>query len=753
MIIKEQVKQVTVVGEDTSKKAKISQDKLGKLQYLLTKGLYKDPITAVIAEWTNNGIDSVVQAGKDPIQTPVIVKIGRNDKGQMFLSVEDEGVGLDDKDFEDICMNYLESTKEGDNDTIGHFGIGMKSFLSLERSATFICRKNGIERKYLVYEGEEFVNYDLIHEAPTDKSNGVIAEIMITDWNERSNFISKAKQKLAYYDTAVLIVDNNIVQNKITRSDDFQFSDMNTNQNIHLCLKDVYYTIDWDALGIRNPIPIPIALRFHLKDGLTPTPSRESYITNEKTKKLILDKIGKVAEWFVKKYNDTVLEFPSFIDGFEYIGNTQYNVMNFNINPLINYAKTKPLTPKVKGISVLSPEFYKINKDNFFTEYELAGYITYNGQLKRNGQRLYLDKANHVLRDKKKSVLVGSDFVGNVKEFLKTKYKPETLFLRRNSFVRKIGDNTDNQNFQCYFSILNLSMVHKDNWQKRIDEFNHVQSTIISTFDDQTQVASSKEYIDWIDKKKEDQRQKRLANAAKGVYSGLNKQQGDITLAYNYDSLRGVSFKKKAVPISTLVGNQFLTVLIEEDYPNMEMLKAIIKVMKCDKIKFATAGKKEMKKIPDHYQFINISKFMTRDCKPFMRLASAILYKGLLEDLTAVKSSRGGLFSKFVKHLDSDEKLLRDYVNKNYTGHIDDKAQQYIKDAAEQNKLYDLSLWDSYLRVKDNIKKYDFINLLTVPNSWDKEKEKQYNTLITQILYFRKKYYNDLPEGAKVVFQ
>lgn len=144
---------------------------------------------------------------------------------------------------------------------------------------------------------------------------------------------------------------------------------------------------------------------------------------------------------------------------------------------------------------------------------------------------------------------------------------------------------------------------------------------------------------------------------------------------------------------------------------------------------------------------------MTRDCKPFMRLASAILFKGLLDELNSVKSSRGGLFSKFVKHLDADEKLLRDYVNKNYTGHIDDKAQQYIKDVAEQNKLYDLLLWNNYLRVKDNIKKYDFINLLNVPNSWDKEKENQYNTLITQILYFRKKYYNDLPEGVKVVFQ
>lgn len=122
MIIQEAIKEVEVVGEDTSKKAKISQDKLAKLQYLLTKGLYKDPITAVIAEWTNNGVDGVVQAGKSPIENPVIVCINKNDKQQYIFSVEDKGIGLDERDFEDICMNYLESTKEGNNDTIGHFG-------------------------------------------------------------------------------------------------------------------------------------------------------------------------------------------------------------------------------------------------------------------------------------------------------------------------------------------------------------------------------------------------------------------------------------------------------------------------------------------------------------------------------------------------------------------------------------------------------------------------------------------------------
>jgi len=128
MIIQEQTKDVVVIGEDTSKRAKISQDKLAKLQYLLTKGLYKDPITAVIAEWTNNGIDSVVQAGKNPIENPVLIKIEKNTTGQYVFSVEDKGVGLDDRDFEDICMNYLESTKESDNDTIGHFGKPMPTW-------------------------------------------------------------------------------------------------------------------------------------------------------------------------------------------------------------------------------------------------------------------------------------------------------------------------------------------------------------------------------------------------------------------------------------------------------------------------------------------------------------------------------------------------------------------------------------------------------------------------------------------------
>ena len=182
MILEQKQTNLLITGEDSSKKATINQGKIAKLQYLLTKGLYSDPISATIVELTNNGVDSIVQSGKNPIEHPVIVTITDS-----LLSIEDKGIGLNKDDFENVVMNYLTSTKEADNQAIGYFGIGSKSFLSLDRSATFICRKDGLEYKFLCYQGEEFLEYDLIYENETKEENGVRVEISINGWRERSN--------------------------------------------------------------------------------------------------------------------------------------------------------------------------------------------------------------------------------------------------------------------------------------------------------------------------------------------------------------------------------------------------------------------------------------------------------------------------------------------------------------------------------------------------------------------------------------
>ena len=51
MIIGGKINEIETFGV-SSKKATINQDRLGKLQHMLTKGLYSDGESAVIVEWT-----------------------------------------------------------------------------------------------------------------------------------------------------------------------------------------------------------------------------------------------------------------------------------------------------------------------------------------------------------------------------------------------------------------------------------------------------------------------------------------------------------------------------------------------------------------------------------------------------------------------------------------------------------------------------------------------------------------------------
>lgn len=751
MIIDEKVKSLEMVGEDSSKRATISQNKLAKLQYLLTKGLYKDPITAVIAEWTNNGVDSVVQAGKDPVENPVMVKICVGDKGQTLFSVEDKGTGLDDQDFENICMSYLESTKESDNDTIGHFGIGMKSFLALERSATFTCRKNGVERKYLVYEGEEFVNFNLIYTKDTPEENGVLAELVINNWQEANEFTRKTEAKLAYYDTAVLIVKDKVVENTIHRNELFQWSTANKDTYMHLCLKDVYYPIDWAALGIPS-IGMSIAIRMKLGDGLTPTPSRESYITNEKAKKLILSKIEEIATWFVSKYNETVKEFPTFIDSYRYLSTVYYNVelpgVKYSINHLLAHTKLKVAPVRIKGLSIRDGEWYKSRQNYMFQNYNSVGYVTGSGTMRSKENNVGVSKDYHVLNGHK-TVEVGHNFRGNIKDYLKSKYGGNTLFVRKNGGKWYLNRKKGGDLFGSLKDILALAHVHKKEWRKYIEEWNFVVSSITSTFENEIDVENSQGFKDWIEAKKERMRLQRLAGYV-GTSNRMNKTLGDVTLAYSYDGLRGVAFKKAVYQISKLTETKFLTVMFTED--DVDSVKKIIYAMRPQKtVRFALVGKNEIKKVPKHYKFINYKEFMTRDCKPFMRLASAIRFKEMLDTARALENSSNAIIRVSTRGLSDDLQKLKDYCAKNLE--FTDEEKSAITDVADKYDLYDKSLWDVYTRVKDAIGKYEFIAFMRAPAHYDTDLQEKYNKFINQMLLFRKKYYGDLPEGAEIIIK
>jgi hypothetical protein len=50
--------------------------------------------------------------------------------------------------------------------------FGFKSPLAYCSSFFFTCRKDGVERKYMMYEGEDVNTIDLLYETPTTERNG-----------------------------------------------------------------------------------------------------------------------------------------------------------------------------------------------------------------------------------------------------------------------------------------------------------------------------------------------------------------------------------------------------------------------------------------------------------------------------------------------------------------------------------------------------------------------------------------------------
>jgi hypothetical protein len=100
--------------------------------------------------------------------------------------------------------------------------LGFKAPLAYCSSFYFTCRKDGRERKYMMYEGEETNTIDLLNETVTDKSNGVKVTVPIK-WSDKYDFHDKIKEQLAYFENVYFNVDDIDNNFSIHRTKIFQF--------------------------------------------------------------------------------------------------------------------------------------------------------------------------------------------------------------------------------------------------------------------------------------------------------------------------------------------------------------------------------------------------------------------------------------------------------------------------------------------------------------------------------------------------
>lgn len=722
---------VEVVGEP-SKTATIDGSQIRKLTYMLTEGLYSDAQSAVIVELANNGVDSVVESGKDPITHPVIVSLTNSSYNKFFLSIQDRGIGMDKEFFENRFMNLLDSTKGDKADQIGFFGIGGKSWASLKKTVTFTIVKDGKKCKYLCWKGEELIDYDIILEEDTDEENGVLFEMPISNYSEYSQFISKAKQKLAYYDTVVLMIEGTVWENKIYRNELFQYNTTSPYTALHMCLKDVVYTIDFNKLGITS-MDIPIALRFGLTDGINVTPSRESILYSRETIELIKNRIIDVANFFKEKWEEKVKDPVNFYDNFSYIS-TKYKVVcmpsiTLEIHKLEEFGGPfKAIT--CESMNYITPSWYKTNI------YTLLGFMESKAEYKHNGvwktSKLYTSLESK-WKDKEKVYLIDVGVAGYIKEYIKEISGVGNIYVSLSS-PRKLG----------WYKRNVLGREPKSKWRAIIQEYQTVENNIIRDFCiDIRGIDRTPEYAEWLINRKESVRRNRGNNTSTKL---LNKQAGEVTIGYSRPTMFGnnFTFEKKTYKIADLVKTNHLVIVFDD--VDREKAKLVASVVNKEKV--AIIGKREFSKIKHLHQFKYYNNMIEEGSKPFRRLATALLAQETLEEYTNILGRKNEIVSSCLSHMTDDVKFLREYISSNSkSGNIG--INTIILETARELNLWDGEVIVIINKLKVNMQTFDFIQYLEVPN-WNELRKKEVKHLINQMLLFRKKYYEELKDYSLV---
>jgi hypothetical protein len=677
----------------------------------------------------SNSIDSVRRINGD---TPVIVSLKSNN-GNYEFTVEDKGTGLDDEEVKNIISKYGKSTKRDKVNEIGALGLGWKSPLSYSSSFYFVCRKNGVERKYMMYEGENVNSIDLLYETETEEANGVKI-IVPVKYNDRYLFYQKIKEQLAYFSNVYFDIDSNIetIDNnfKITRGELFQYSELSNDRNLHLCLDDVYYPLDFNKLGI-DVIKIPLAIRCSLTDGVFPIPNREQLIYNIDSKKIILSKIKAIANYFVNKFNENSVNTNDIKKIFEYYSDdTKYvdvGEIKINIKDFTKHSDVIFKVPTLNNVSLLNLERLFEEKDFILSEYSHKFSI----QGGRFNKRHYSTTINY--RDiLNKNIFVYSEYIPkNKKEYLKSIYNTGIFIKKHESF--KLGNNTIDKNSytanrRFYYKLLDLKNYNKKFWRQIIKEFESIKSSLIESFVNVDELEIPKEWTEARKKKK----LITISSSTKKV-----KLEGEITVYKSTDLERTVfgkncKFVAHQYKLNDLHKQNSLIIFgTKDDESLMQKLHPILGY----RIQIFIISEREMKKLENIklHNFINIHKFMEGKNMPFKRMVTAycinlliVKNKAVFDKLNVLNFISSDLYNKLV--------CLQNYKEKWYV-FGNEKIYKAMLIVAEDGNLFDENIFSTYKECRFVLNKLDFLNTLcnTFPSHYSSSIIKEDDKIVSII--------------------
>jgi hypothetical protein len=449
MILNKPESDVLIVGGE-SHGIGVSKEDSAKLLYILTQGLYKDPITAICRELISNIVDSYIGCDYSIEDKPGFVKL--TDKCIYFI---DQGSGMSRETVDNVYSILLASTKENDSNAIGAWGLGSKTPWAYSDTfyvttckdkdkRTYMLVKDGLDSKIVLISEEEgtedgttvFINIDNPKEWDK-KIRNVLFCFRHIHYSYEGN-IWDIESQVDYFNKSVLIEGNS-----------FFYRDGYI-KDFCIALDQVIYNISLDDLGVSHYGMFPVAVKMSLKEGLVPTPSRDNLILNQATK----DKI-------VERLKEAVLEIQGLqkrhVSLREWSQSSNYIKIELEEGDEIKLHGHANILCKTLGL----PEFQTVNpllKHCSFNDIQsfFKGYVQIKHTIKPS---THFSWSNVILIEENPS--------NREYKFLKEEYKGSYLIKKQEHAlfykqgIDKIG----------LYDILELNRIPKDRWREAIVAF------------------------------------------------------------------------------------------------------------------------------------------------------------------------------------------------------------------------------------------------------------------------------------------
>jgi hypothetical protein len=744
MIIEKQ-KQANILVEGESQESigmSLDLDSAQMLMQMLSKNLYSDDIGSTIRETASNALDSHRRAG---VKIPIIVGFKESSGYNYEFTVEDFGTGLDADDVHNIISKYGKSTKRESANELGMWGLGFKAPLAYSSSFYFICRKNGVERKYMMYEGEDVNTIDLLYEEPTTEGNGVKI-IVPVKYSDRYTFVDKIREQLSYFEDVYFETSGITNDFIIFRSEHFQFSELANDSRLHICLDNVYYPIDFSKLGI-DAIAFPVALRFSLTDGIYPTPNREAIRYTQEAKQIILDKISKVADFFVKKYNEgidvgnDISSMINYLEGQGKYVNFESINKKYNIDSISKYATIKCEVPKLNGLKVLDfVSFYKRAKSYLLIPFSPKYYLR-SGTFRNyeKGYFSYYWNAKDIVSERSKVIMYDDKISGVKKEYIRQHYKD--VFLVKKNTSMKLG-NPAKHDISTYYHLLELNKYPKSQWRDVIVDYQSVIEELSKNFIHLDDIHPPQTFIDSIKKKTTKHKTSVKLGRASRLNGEMSCKIADSLLRWNDG--RNCKFVSTILRVEDFSKFRGLTIYgTHEDQLKLDAIYGIVFKMNVRILSFSEKDVKLLKQENIH-NMLHVDDFMLGKNKLFKKLATSAMINSFVKQYSQVFTKTNVLcFSnrELAKKLDA----LNDYRRKNtriidYSGgsYLSGKLLDEMIEKANQEHLFDMSIYPEFCEVIDILENKLFFLNSFFSRSGYYEQGDDLNLMLNMVLKYNK---------------